>query len=360
MTQDMTVTATFEEIAEPNYYTLTVKTVGSGVVTKSPDQTNYEENTIVTLTATPAEGWVFVKWEDGSTNNTRTVTMTQDMEVTATFEVITDNTIQNLNVAVTTTTATATWTSDAPCFEVFVTNKKGETQAADTISTKTFTFKKGKSGQTYTISVRPMDSDRKTYLEVAATKNFTLERLYTVFISAGTGGSVNEEVNGEYQYGEQITIIATPKDGYRFRKWDDGDTNATRQITITDDVYREASFQRIPSYTVTIYAAQGGTTDPAPDSYTQTEGEDMTITAIPDEGYVFTQWSINGEIVTTNPFVITAIATDYNIEPTFTKEEMGTEQNTLESTPDKFIRDGHMYIRRGKTVYDAQGHIVNL
>ncbi len=360
MTQDMTVTATFEEIAEPNYYTLTVKTVGSGVVTKSPDQTNYEENTIVTLTATPAEGWVFVKWEDGSTNNTRTVTMTQDMEVTATFEVITDNTIQNLNVAVTTTTATATWTSDAPCFEVFVTNKKGETQAADTISTKTFTFKKGKSGQTYTISVRPMDSDRKTYLEVAATKNFTLERLYTVFISAGTGGSVNEEVNGDYQYGEQITIIATPKDGYRFRKWDDGDTNATRQITITDDVYREASFQRIPSYTVTIYAAQGGTTDPAPDSYTQTEGEDMTITAIPDEGYVFTQWSINGEIVTTNPFVITAIATDYNIEPTFTKEEMGTEQNTLENTPDKFIRDGHLYIRRGKTVYDAQGHTVNL
>ena len=244
-------------------------------------------------------------------------------------------------------------------FEVIITNNKGEEQAADTIAEKTYLFK-GKAGKKYTISIRPMDSDRKTYLENAVTKDFTLDRLYSVFISAGTGGSVNDEVNGdEYVYGTKLTIIATPKEGYRFKKWSDGDTASTREITVTEDIALEATFQRIPSYAVTIYEVRGGTTDPAPNTYTLLENESMSITAIPDEGFVFVGWNINGAEETANPFVISKIATDYNIEPIFTNEEMGTEQTTLQPVAEKFIQNGLLYIRRGETIYDAQGHITS-
>ena len=133
-----------------------------------------------------------------------------------------------------------------------------------------------------------------------------------------------------------------------------------RKITITEDVMLEATFQRIPSYTVTIYATPGGTTNPVADSYSLREGEDMSIEAVPDEEYIFTQWSVNGEIITENPFVITAIATDYNIEPFFTKEETGMEHPMLEPTSEKFIQNGHLYIRRGDLIYDAQGHLTTL
>ena len=360
MTADKTVTATFEEdIPEPTYYTLTVNKEGQGTVTVMPQQDKYEAGTTVKLEAVPAEGWQFKQWEDGTTNPTRTLTMTADKTVAATFTEIPVYAVTDLSITVTTSSATATWKSEAPLFEVIITNNKGEEQAADTIAEKTYLFK-GKAGKKYTISIRPMDSDRKTYLENAVTKDFTLERLYSVFISAGTGGSVNDEVNGdEYVYGTKLTIIATPKEGYRFKKWSDGDTASTREITVMEDIALEATFQRIPSYTVTIYEVRGGTTDPAPNTYTLLENESMSITAIPDEGFVFVGWNINGAEETANPFVITAIATDYNIEPVFTNEEMGTEQTTLQPVAEKFIQNGLLYIRRGETIYDAQGHITS-
>ncbi|MDY2943047.1 MAG: C10 family peptidase [Paludibacteraceae bacterium] len=365
ITEDKTVTATFEEdTPEPTYYTLTVNTEGNGTVTVSPEQTQYEAGTTVTLTATPDAGYTFTKWvlSDGRElpQNPLSLTMTDDITVTPVFTEIPVNSVTDLSVSVTTSSATATWKSEATCFEVIITDSKDAVQAADTITTKKFVFK-GKAGKKYTISVRPMDSEGQTYLAEATTKTFTLDRLYSVFISAGAGGSVNDEVNGdEYVYGTQLTIIATPKEGYRFKKWSDGDTAATREITVTEDISLEATFQRIPSYTVTIYTANGGTTDPAPDTYTLLENENMTITATADEGFVFTQWIVNGEVDTTNPFVITAIATDYNIEPVFTKEEMGTEQTTVQPAAEKFIHNGLLYIRRGETIFDAQGHSTTL
>ena len=360
MTADKTVAATFvEDTPEPTYYTLTVNKEGQGTVTVTPQQDKYEAGTTVTLEAVPAEGWQFKQWEDGTTNPNRTLTMTADKTVTATFVEIPVYAVTDLSITVTTSSATATWKSEAPLFEVIITNNKGEEQAADTIAEKTYLFK-GKAGKKYTIAVRPMDSDRKTYLENAVTKDFTLERLYSVFISAGSGGSVNDEVNGdEYVYGTKLTIIATPKEGYRFKQWSDGDTAATREITVTEDIALEATFKRIPSYTVTIYEVRGGTTDPAPNTYTLLENESMTITAIPDEGFVFVGWNINGAEETANPFVISKITTDYNIEPVFTNEEMGTEQTTLQPVAEKFIQNGLLYIRRGETLYDAQGHITS-
>ena len=358
MTENKEVTATFEEIPEEpeptTYYTLTMNTVGQGSVTASPQANQYKAGSTVILTATPAEGWQFKQWEDNTTNAIRSITMDANKVVMAIFEEAPEYAVQSLNVSVTKQTAKATWTSGAPFFEVKVTNKKGVEQASDTISAKTYTFK-GSQGQTYTIAVRPMEADKQTYLANATTKSFTLERLYNVYISALSGGTVNdEEVNGDYEYGTEITIVATPKAGYRFKKWSDDNTQATRKITIEEDVYLEASFSRIPTYTVTVFEVTGGTTTLVGDT-TLMEGENLSINAIPEEGYIFSQWLVNGEVNTDNPFVITAIDQDYYIEPVFVKEEMGVEQTTIDNAAQKYMVNGVLYIRRGENVYDAQG-----
>ena len=58
MDSDKTVTATFAL----NTYTLDVTVVGSGSVTRDPDQPTYDHGSSVQLTATPALGWTFVGW----------------------------------------------------------------------------------------------------------------------------------------------------------------------------------------------------------------------------------------------------------------------------------------------------------
>jgi len=71
-------------------YGLVVYISGEGSVAKDPDSTLYSENTIVTLTATPAEYWAFDHWSDNVSafppnNPVGTVIMTENMAVTAYF-----------------------------------------------------------------------------------------------------------------------------------------------------------------------------------------------------------------------------------------------------------------------------------
>lgn len=70
-----------------------------------------------------------------------------------------------------------------------------------------------------------------------------LPNTFTLTIIAGTGGTVNSEVNGEYAKGAQVTITATPNADYTFVKWSDGNTQATRTITMTEDVTLSAEFK---------------------------------------------------------------------------------------------------------------------
>ena len=70
---------------EHSDYTLTVNTVGSGTVTKNPDQANYAYGSSVQLTATASTGYTFSGWSGGLTGNPTTVTINGDQVITATF-----------------------------------------------------------------------------------------------------------------------------------------------------------------------------------------------------------------------------------------------------------------------------------
>ena len=48
----------------------------------------YADGATATLTATPKEGYLFVKWQDGNTENPRTITVTADATYTAEFAAI--------------------------------------------------------------------------------------------------------------------------------------------------------------------------------------------------------------------------------------------------------------------------------
>jgi len=59
------------------------------------------------------------------------------------------------------------------------------------------------------------------------------------------------------------------------------------------------------TYTLTITATVGGTTDPAPGTYSYTENSTVQVTAIPDAGYLFDYWELDGANVgSANPFSV--------------------------------------------------------
>ena len=69
---------------EPTYYTITVLANNNAWGTVSGGG-SFLENTTTTIGATANDGYHFVSWQDGNTDNPRTITVTADMTYTATF-----------------------------------------------------------------------------------------------------------------------------------------------------------------------------------------------------------------------------------------------------------------------------------
>ena len=63
----------------------------------------------------------------------------------------------------------------------------------------------------------------------------------TTAVNDDAMGSVTE--GGEYTYGTEITLTATPNDGYRFAQWSDGNTDNPRIITVTENKTYTAEFE---------------------------------------------------------------------------------------------------------------------
>ncbi|MFQ5999300.1 MAG: PKD domain-containing protein [Candidatus Bathyarchaeia archaeon] len=72
-----------------------------------------------------------------------------------------------------------------------------------------------------------------------------------------------------------VTLNVTDSEG----KWD----TESKIITVTPR-----------TYTLTITSTTGGTTNPVPDSYSYEEGTIVSVTAVPDSGYIFGHWKLDG------------------------------------------------------------------
>ncbi len=109
-----------------------------------------------------------------------------------------------------------------------------------------------------------------------------------------------------------------------------------------------------PIYTLTVFADENGSVNETVAGQYR-EGERVTLTATPDEGYQFKEWS---DGTTDNPYTIT-IMSDTTLTATFEElptaldEVTDSQKSQVESQ--KFIRNGILYIRRNGKTYDAQG-----
>ena len=84
--------------------------------------------------------------------------------------------------------------------------------------------------------------DSGVYEEKTIVIKSAFDYILTVISSDDTMGTVTG--GGKYSAGATATITATPKDGYEFVKWNDGDTSASRTVTVNADKTYTATFKK--------------------------------------------------------------------------------------------------------------------
>ena len=157
---------------------------------------------------------------------------------------------------------------------------------------------------------------------------------------------------GTYKDGSEVTITATANTGYAFTQWSDGNKDNPRKVTVTADATYTAEFA-LQTYVVSVTcdSQQGQVTGGGTYPY----GSEVTLTATPNNGYEFKQWS-DGSIA--NPYSFSVekdVTIEALFEPTTPVENVAAEEN---DTPRKVFRNGQVLILRNGKTYTLTGEEV--
>ncbi|MBQ9417193.1 MAG: C10 family peptidase [Bacteroidales bacterium] len=322
-------------------YTLTATSANTAQGTVSGSG-RYRQGTAATLTATPAAGYRFHQWQDGNQQNPRSVIVVQDTQFIASFQALPTFTLTVVSSNTTMGTvsgggsyyegATATLKAIPTFGHRFVQWQDGNTQSSRNVTvtanaTYTATFE---AVPTFTLTVAPndptmgtvtgsgtymqgdsvritatanagfrfvqwQDGNRQTSRIVCVTANATYTATfeaiptYTITVLSSDPAMGTVSGGGNYQENSTAILTATPNAGFRFVKWNDGNTQPSRSVTITANATYTATFEAIPTYTITAVAndttmgtVSGGGNYPM-DTI-------ILLTATPKTGFRFVQW----------------------------------------------------------------------
>jgi M6 family metalloprotease-like protein len=243
-------TKTFVWTVSDIQYALTVNIVGNGTVSRLPDQTGYDPGTEVTLTATPASGWVFSGWSGDlqGTNNPVTITINSNTTVTATFIVIPPTCyLLTLNHTGQGSDPVASPANSAGC-------STGQYVAGENIALNGAIPATGWqisswSGTNNDAGTTGTNSVTMPAVAHAATVNYT-QLQYTLTINIVGSGSVTRHPDQEtYHHADTVQLTAVPAAGWSFTGWSGALTGTANPIVITMDSNKSvsATFTQIPS-----------------------------------------------------------------------------------------------------------------
>lgn len=128
---------------------------------------------------------------------------------------------------------------------------------------------------------------------------------FAVMVSSNPAAGGSTFGSGSYDVGSTVTVIASPNQGFTFVNFTENgtvvSTNSSFQFVITANRTFVANFTAIPALQFTVIATPnpsiGGTTT---GSGSYTIGASATVTATPNSGYSFVNFTENGTVVSTS------------------------------------------------------------
>lgn len=305
VTGDITVTAEFEI----NIYTLSYTAGNNGILSGALIQQVIHGESGSEVNAIPNTGYHFTQWSDGSTINPRTDANVQDdISVSAAFA---------LN------------------YYTFSVSKVGN--GSISMALGDYQFPHGKSISLFaspdlgydfvkwTLGAAEFFSrniDFNLTEDVTATAIFAetsaVQHLLTIEID---GNGTTMPPAGSYYYidGSTVSITTDPSEHWHFKAWtgDFSSVNSTASVTLNTSKTVKAVFE-IDKFTLN-YLTDGNGTISGQSSQTIDYGSDgISVTAVPNTGYHFTQWS---DGVTDNPRKDSNVTSNINVTAGFAINE---------------------------------------
>lgn len=192
--------------------------------------------------------------------------------------------------------------------EKFIAAVSNSEANANTILTN-YGVKGGLSGIDFSTSTIDLDRD-----DVIVNVSYTLKLQFPIFgaseisvtksAKAKTFGEILFEIiaepddpnkgstsgSGNYQHGSTIQITANPNYGYKFVKWNDGNTENPRIVPVTEAHKYIAIFEADSFGIITLVSPAGTGTATGEGTYTYLSTANLDATANP--GYHFDKWSV--------------------------------------------------------------------
>ena len=336
---------TFTTTSGITQHALSVSKTGSGTVTSNPGgiscgadcSQSYDENTDVTLTATPAAGWSFTSWGGAcSGSGSCQVTMDAAKNVTATF------TQQSFALTVSKSgTGTGTVTSNpsgidcgADCSQTYLSGTSVTLTAAPSAGSS-FTGWGGACSGTGTCQVT-MDAAKSVTATFAPTPpgqfSLTVQKNGS---GTGTVTSTDAQIScgstctHDYPSGTPVSLNAAAAGGSRFGNWSGGCSGSGAcDVTMSQDRTVTATFVAQHQLTVsttgsgTVTSSPAGISCPADCDQLYDQGNTVTLNPTPAAGWSFAGWG--GACGGTGGCVVT-MNTAQSVAATFTQNPPAAE-----------------------------------
>ena len=321
LTKDTVFSAEFA----PNIYSFSA-TCNENYGSVQATNGNYEYLTELNISATPKDGYHFVQWSDGNTDNPRTIILSQDTSFTAEFA-------PNIYVI--------TFMNDDSTVISAQQYGYGQMPIAPEFPTKAATAE-----YTYTFAgwipeIVAVIGDATYKATFNATKNS-----YSITWLNEDGSLIDQTT---VEYGVVPTHADPIKENtaeytYTFAGW------IPNVVAVTCDATYRATFNgEVNMYSITTSAINGEVEGAGIYAY----GTEIEIKAIPAEGYTFDQWS---DSVKDNPRTI-IVTSDAEYTALFIQSQ-GIDDVYATDPVKKVINNDKIYILRGDKTYTLQGQEV--
>jgi hypothetical protein len=334
MYSNLTLQPVFENLSSAKRV-LTINAVADGITNPSPGEYTYPYGANVTVTAIPDQGCIFDFWKGQNGNfmggsNPIMLMMDYNMTLQPVFE--------NASTAKRTLTirAGSNGTTNPPAGNY--TYAYGENVTVTAISATGYIFTQWTDPFGNVMGFQNPDMLTMTW-------NFTIQPVFenastakrTLTINAATGGTTSPPPGTyTYAYGANVTVTAIPNPGYIFDFWKSGSWIMGNQnpnmLTMFQNMTLQPLFENASTAkrTLTLNAAIGGTTNPPPGNYTYPYGANVTVTAIPNSGYVFDHWVMGsgGNFGNQNPLKV-MLNWNSTIQPAFENATSGSRTLTI-------------------------------
>jgi len=260
----------------------------------------FNSGSSVTVNATPNAGYTFTNWTENETVVTSSIsyqfTLSGNRTLVANFTAVAPT---QYSVTLSSIPSAGGTTSGGGAFN------SGSSVTVTATSNAGYTFTNWTENGTVVTSSISYQFTISAHRTLVANFTAVAPTQYTVTLSSIPSAGGTTSGGGAFNSGSSVTVTATPNAGYTFTNWTENGTVVTSslsyQFTINGIRTLVANFTAVSpiQYTVTLSSipSAGGTTV---GSGAFNSGSSVTVTATPNTGYTFTNWTENGTVVTSS------------------------------------------------------------